>query len=356
MFSVHAYKIPFSSPFQLAGKRFETRKGLILSFTDGDVTAYGEVAPLPGFSSESLEEILTVLLQNQRELDNAFRNGESGQLLSVLHSIHKIPSLSFGLDTLQADYLAKKAGVSLCEHLFGRPFVSPKVNATLGIQDLEKALKSADNIYNDGFRTFKIKVGSDHKREIELIQRLREKFPEIQIRIDANQAWQTEEAVKKLTDFSKYNIEYCEQPVDKHDIDGMKKITASHIVPIAADEAVRSIRDAKLLIQEKACNLLILKPALFGRIGDLIVTKEWANTHSIHVVLTTAFDSIIGRTITAVLASGLGSDNRAHGLATSKFLNEPYRLPNEVHAGKYVLPDGAGITHSIDLSYFKKIA
>lgn len=101
---------------------------------------------------------------------------------------------------------------------------------------------------------------------------------------------------------------------------------------------------------------MILKPALFGRIGDLIVTKEWANTHSIHVVLTTAFDSIIGRTITAVLASGLGSDNRAHGLATSKFLNEPYRLPNEVHAGKYVLPDGAGITHSIDLSYFKKIA
>lgn len=108
MFSVHAYKIPFSSPFQLAGKRFETRKGLILSFTDGDVTAYGEVAPLPGFSSESLEEILTVLLQNQRELDNAFRNGESGQLLSVLHSIHKIPSLSFGLDTFKRITLQKK--------------------------------------------------------------------------------------------------------------------------------------------------------------------------------------------------------------------------------------------------------
>lgn len=108
MFSVHAFKIPFSTPFQLAGKRFDTRNGFVLSFTDGDVTAFGEVAPLPGFSDEKLEEILAVVLQNQRELSHAFRSGESGQLLSVLHSIHKLPSLSFGLDTLQADYLAKK--------------------------------------------------------------------------------------------------------------------------------------------------------------------------------------------------------------------------------------------------------
>ncbi len=355
MFSVHAYKIPFSSPFQLAGKRFETRKGLILSFTDGEVTAFGEVAPLPGFSSESLEKILSVLLQNQRELENAFRNNESGQLLSVLHSIHKIPSLSFGLDTLQADYLAKKAGVTLAEHLFGTLYMAPKVNATLGMQDLEVALSTADNLYNKGFQTFKVKVGADHKREIELVQRLRARFQEINIRIDANQAWNPDEAIEKLTDFSKFNIEYCEQPVNQHDMEGMKKVTATQIIAIAADEAIRSLQDAKILIRENACNLLILKPSLFGRIGDLIVTKEWANTHSIHVVLTTAFDSIIGRTITAVLASGLGSVNHAHGLATGKFLNEPGTMPNEIVSGTYLLPMGAGISQSFDLSYFKKI-
>lgn len=356
MFSVHAFKIPFSTPFQLAGKRFDTRNGFVLSFTDGDVTAFGEVAPLPGFSNEKLEEILAVVLQNQRELSHAFRSGESGQLLSVLHSIHKLPSLSFGLDTLQADYLAKKEGISLSEHLFGKTCSSPATNATIGMQDLEKALKKADNLYEAGFNTFKVKVGADHKREMELVKHLREKYRGVHIRIDANQAWNADEAKQKLIDFSNYAIEYCEQPVDKHDIEALKSITAEKILPIAADEAVRSLADAKLLIQEKACDLLILKPALFGRIGDLIVTKEWASTHSIHVVFTTAFDTIIGRTITAVLASGLGSEKHAHGLATGQFLNETGSLPIEIHAGAYQLPEGAGISYSIDLSDYKKIA
>ncbi|MBO6794306.1 MAG: o-succinylbenzoate synthase [Balneolaceae bacterium] len=356
MFSVHAFKIPFSTQFQLAGQRFETRNGLILSFTDGDITAFGEVAPLPGFSNEKLEEILAVVLQNQRELNQAFRSGESGQLLSVLHSIHKLPSLSFGLDTLQADYQAKKDGITLSKQLFGKTNPSPAANATIGMQQLEKALQKADNLNKAGFNTFKVKVGADHKREIELVKHLRENHHDVRIRIDANQAWKTDEAKQKLSDFSNYDIEYCEQPVDKHDIEAMKSITEEKILPIAADEAVRSLADAKILIKEKACDLLILKPALFGRIGDLIVTKEWASSHSIHVVFTTAFDTIIGRTITAVLASGLGSEKHAHGLATGQFLNETGPLPIEILAGAYLLPEGAGISRSIDLSYYKKIA
>ncbi len=356
MLSVYAFKIPFKTPFQLSGQRFETRNGLILSFYDGDITAFGEVAPLPGFSSENLEEVLAVVLQNQRELNQAFRNGESGQLLSVLHSIHKLPSLSFGLDTLQADYQAKKEGITLAKQLFSKSNSSPAANATIGLQQLEKALQKADNLHNAGFNTFKVKVGADHKREIELVKHLREKFHDVRIRIDANQAWNTDEAKQKLSDFSYYDIEYCEQPVDKHDIEAMKSITEEKILPIAADEAVRSLADAKTLIQEKACDLLILKPALFGRIGDLIVTKEWASSHSIHVVITTAFDTIIGRTITAVLASGLGSEKHAHGLATGQFLNESGSLPIEILAGTYLLPEGAGISRSIDLSYYKKIA
>lgn len=355
MLSYYAFKIPFKTPFRISNQVISSRNGILLVFDAGDFKAYGEVAPLPGFSKESLEQVLSVLIENQKNLESAISNDDAEQLISILDSIHSFPSLSFGLDSLILDLKSRQEGRLISDMLFNSN-LSPKVNGAIGVQDVSESVNKADALVSDGINTLKLKVGVDHQQEIKVLKKVREKYPSIKIRIDANQAWKIDDAIKYLKDFEEFDIEYCEQPVSEFDIAGMKKVKGVVKIPIAADEAVRNFQQAKTLIEENACDLLILKPSLFGRINNCIVTKDWANSHNIDVVVTTAFDTIVGRTITAVLASGLGSGKYAHGLATGRFLNEQFKIPQEIHKGTYQLPTEPGISRNIDLSYFKKIS
>ncbi len=356
MLSYYAFKIPFKTPFEISSQTLTSRNGILLVYDTGDFHAFGEIAPLPGFSKESIEQVLPVLLQNQKHLETAFKNNEADQFISILDGIHQLPSLSFGLDSLAADLGSKKNNLTLSQHLFQKQLSNPKVNGAIGINNVAESLEKAAELIKNGITTLKIKVGADNKKEREIIEAVRKKYPKVKIRIDANQAWNTNEAIELLTDLEQFDIEYCEQPVSEFELEGMKKVKESVGIPIAADEAVRSLQQAKQLIAANACDLLIIKPSLFGRIKNCIVTKEWANSHGIDVVVTTAFDTIVGRTITAVLASGLGSEKYAHGLATGRFLNEPWESLSEIHQGTYILPKAPGVGRTIDLSYFKKIS
>lgn len=356
MLSYYAFKIPFRSPFKISNQTLKVRVGILLVYNAGDFFAFGEVAPLPGFSKETIEQILPVLIENHSHLESAIRTDELDQFISIIDGIHQFPSLSFGLDALQADLTSKRKNQTLSNFFFNSSLDNPRVNGAIGIQDISQSLTKADELIKSGILTLKIKVGVDNNKERELLKAVRNSFPRVKIRIDANQAWTSNEAIKVLTDYEQFDIEYCEQPVNEHDQEGMKKVKNSVKIPIAADESVRSFKQAKSLIEQKACDLLIIKPSLFGRIKNSIVTKEWANSHGIDVVVTTAFDTIIGRTITAVLASGLGSTKYAHGLATGRFLREQGELPQEIHQGTYTLPNTPGIGRTIDLSYFKKIS
>lgn len=182
-------------------------------FDSGSFLAFGEIAPLPGFSKESIDEVLPVLVENHKHLESAFQNDEAEQLISILDAIHQFPSLSFGLDTLMLDTKSKKNGHSLAQSIFDKSGKSINVNGAVGIQDLNSGLKRAEELVESGIGTLKVKVGLDHQQEVNLINAMRSNFPDVNIRIDANQAWKTDEAINCLADFSEFEIEYCEQPV-----------------------------------------------------------------------------------------------------------------------------------------------
>ena len=117
MLSYYAFKIPFKTPFRISNQVISSRNGILLVFDAGDFQAYGEVAPLPGFSKESLEQVLSVLIENQKNLESAIRNDDAEQLISILDSIHCFPSLSFGLDSLILDLKSRQEGRLLSDML-----------------------------------------------------------------------------------------------------------------------------------------------------------------------------------------------------------------------------------------------
>lgn len=349
------YKTPFKQPFKTAIGEFSYREGIILVYEEGEIQAFGEVAPLSGFSSENLTQVETVLLQNKKFLSQGFKEGNAGQMIKVLDRIHEFPSLSFGLDTLLHDFKAKQENKPLSTLLFNRETTSIACNTTVGIKSEKETISTIRTKISEGFDTIKIKVGRDEDAEREMLKMIRKEFPFIKIRIDANQAWETDEAIRNLDSLSKLNIEYCEQPVAANDIQSLKKVTENTQIKIAADESLSNKKRALLLIEQNCCDLIILKPALIGLFENINVTKQLAETHNMEVVFTTLLDGIIGRTMTAVLASGLGSKKYAHGLATGSMFDEKKTVPELIKNGVYVIPNTSGIGNPININSLEEI-
>jgi o-succinylbenzoate synthase len=207
MLRIYTYRIPFKKPFKTAKDVFKHREGLIISYSENDITAFGEIAPLPGFSEENLDQVREVLIMNKEQLEQAFLNGNAEQTIRLLEQIHQFPSLNFGLDTLLHDLKAKKRQMSLPQLLFEEQNHTISVNAVLPIAEKDDSLRQVSKLISKGFQTLKIKVGHNFGKEIDLLNDLRTQFPVLNIRIDANQAWTTEEAILNLRNMEHLNID-----------------------------------------------------------------------------------------------------------------------------------------------------
>lgn len=356
MLKLYTYRIPFKTPFKIAEDSFTDREGLILVFEHKGITAYGEIAPLPGFSKFTLNEIILIVQLNRETLEAALIQDEFDQFIYVLNQIHDIPSLKFGLDTLAHDYKAKKAGLPLSEYLFGDTCDKKvPVNATIGITDLESTLKKAEQFSMDGFNTFKLKVGIDFKKEFEILTSLRSTFPDKNIRIDANQSWNYTEAVKNLTQCDHLNIEYCEEPLLDTETHRLSDLKQKININLAADESFRNKADAERLLKQNAVDALILKPMMFGSFSEINVTKQLAESHYTSIVLTTSLESKIGRTVTAILATGWGTKRYAHGLSTGSLLKYDLGTNQEIYSGFFHIPQKPGLGIDLNYKYLKEI-
>lgn len=357
MLKYYKYHLPFTFPLQVSGNKFFHRDGVILTYEDSELgyTAYGEIAPLPGFSNEDLYDAIEVLKANRGYINSSINDNNGEEALTVLDRIHRFPSLSFGLDTLLHDLSAKREGKTLAAYLFSDHNSKIPCNATLGIQEVKTALMKAEEYIEDGYNTLKIKVGYQITREYRIVKQLREKYPDLRIRLDANQAWLPDEAIKHLRSLEKFDIEYCEQPVLKDDIYGLKRVTDAVNIPIAADESIRNKRSAKELSFVKAMDMAIIKPTLMGTYKDIFVTKEILDTHVIETVLTTALESAVGRAAIAALSAGLGDPKYAQGLATGSFLKEDLSSDSWLNSSVVEIPEAPGLGINVDLEGLEEL-
>ncbi len=349
------YQLPLKTPFKTSSETLVQREGIILVFDHGNITAFGEIAPLPGFSEFDLNQILPILELNKKSIQSALIQGDGNQILHILNQIHAIPSLIFGLNTLLLDYRAKQAHQSMGQFLGGAQITTVPCNAVLGISTIEQTIENAQQLVSQGFNTLKFKVGSNLSNELEILEYLRHSFPTIRIRLDANQAWTEKEAIHALNKFSNYDIEYCEQPIRKENMLGLASVRKCTEIKIAADEACRNKVDAQQLLELNAVDILIIKPMMFGSFTDLSVTKKLADSHNTDIVFTTSLENKIGRTTTAILASIWGSKKYAHGLSTSSLFDDNFSSKNEVIDGHYILKDSPGLGITIDYNNFTEI-
>lgn len=284
------YQVPMDAGVVLRDRRLKTRDGLLVRLELNGAQGWGEIAPLPGFSVESLEEATDAA----RIWLNAWQKGDDAALPTL-------PSVAFGLSCALAELTAslpKAADYRAAPLCTGDP------------DELFPLLSAMP-----GEKVAKIKVGLyEAVRDGMVVNLLLEAIPDLSLRLDANRGW----TPLKAQQFAKYvnpdyraRIAFLEEPCKTRD--QSRAFAAETGIAIAWDE---SLREADFVMQaEPGVKAVVIKPTLTGSLDRVREQVAAAHAQGLTAVISSSIESSLGLTQLARIAAWL-TPNTIPGLDT----------------------------------------
>jgi O-succinylbenzoate synthase len=139
--------------------------------------------------------------------------------------------------------------------------------------------------------------------------------PGVALRVDANGVWDLDTAVDMIGRLARYDLELVEQPVAT--LDELARLRRRVTVPLAADESVRAVDDARRLAALSAADAVVLKVQPLGGVGSALRVADAAG---VPAVVTSMLETSVGIAAGLALAAALPDLPYACGLATAGVL------------------------------------
>lgn len=305
-------QIPLVTPFKTALRTVDSVNDLIVRITAEDGTVgYGEAPPTAVITGDTKESIEAAV---RGYIAPAIRGMEIDNLEEIFHSmdaaIAKNTSAKAAIDIALYDLYAKLKGMPLFE-LLGQAHPDQirtelETDLTISVNDPDEMARDSILALEKGFRILKVKVGKGGDRDVARIRAVREAVgPEAVIRVDANQGWSREEAVRTICamEDAGLDIELVEQPVSCHDFRGMQYVTEKTATPILADESVFSYEDAVRIIEEHAADYINIKLMKTGGIHEAARICDIAEKHQVKCMIGCMLESKVSVSAGAHLAA-----------------------------------------------------
>ena len=212
------------------------------------------------------------------------------------------------------------------------------INGLIWMGDRQFMKAQIKDRISQGFNCIKMKIGAiDFQSEIELLASIRKEFSikDIELRVDANGAFQSYEALEKLKILSSYDLHSIEQPIKQGQLQEMASLCEQSPLPIALDEeliGVFGVTKKKELLQIINPQYIILKPSLVGGFKGSLEWIDLANDFGIEWWVTSALESNVGLNAieqwTATLKNSL-----PQGLGTGSLFTNNFECPLKVNNG-----------------------
>lgn len=335
------YRLPLTEPLRLAGDTITQRQGYLLRLiTSEGTTAWGDAAPLPGFSAESLAETEAVLIRAVPRLRGAGLAGKNFDVFrdeSLFEDQSDLANCSayFAIESAMIQLLGQTGGESI-------PFPGKPPSTTLRLnvllpatEDIDQLREHATKAREAGYAAVKLKVGVFPLHDdIQRTRAVREVIgPNVALRLDANRAWDAQSAFIFAQAIKECYIEYIEEPVDDPVL--LPEFLATTGTPYALDETLQRPADVLMrgedlpggdgnaleffgvLLRDAAA--WVWKPTLLQR--PIVDTALQLNRKK-PVVLSSAFESGVGLAAITRYAAAYSGAGVPVGLDTYRFLAE----------------------------------
>ncbi|OIW18071.1 hypothetical protein TanjilG_19303 [Lupinus angustifolius] len=274
--------VPLIAPFTIASSRLDKVENVAIrvELSNGCV-GWGEAPVLPFVTAE----------------DQSIAMAKGAEVCGLLR---RLPALTLG------SMLEEIEGVLPGHQFASIPIVSPSEAAEL-----------ASKYYKEGFKTLKLKVGKNLNADIQVLQAIRLVNPECQFILDANEGYNSEEAVEVLEKLNEMGVTpvLFEQPVHRDDWDGLGYVANvarnRYGISVTADESCRSLADVYKIAEGNLADVINIKLAKVGVLGALNIIEK---------AKVAGLDLMIGGMVETRLAMGFAG-HLAAGLGCFKFID-----------------------------------
>ena len=319
--------LQFLKPAATSKGAYLTRELYLLELQLADGRSYrAECAPLPHLSCDDMAALPAAL-------DDWCRHPEriAADAFDIETEQSRFPALAFALESLRRQWLSGIPGL-LWDNAFTRGEACIPINGLVWMDDAEAMLAAAMEKAAMGFRCIKFKVGAlDFDAECRLLETVRATYgPErLELRVDANGAFRSDEVAEKLRSLARYHLHSIEQPLSPLDTEGLERLCRESPLPIALDESLIGMNpfgsDAAT-IRRMAPDYIVLKP---GLLGGFARSAAWANLATAHLRgwwATSALESNIGLSAIAQWCGNYPVQQH-QGLGTGRLFHTNYPSP-----------------------------
>jgi O-succinylbenzoate synthase len=308
----------------------------------------------PFYSDEWTETAWSTL----REFLSPMVVGQEVQNASVVYDLmkrvrgHRMAKAA--IETACWDLEAKTVGVPLWKHLGGVQSELP-CGVSIGIQDSpEQLIDKIDKELAAGYQRIKIKIKPGW--DLDIVRRVRTRFPDIQLMGDANSAYLLSDAqlFRALDDFK---LMMLEQPLAYDDMFDHAELQKQLQTPICLDESIKTSADAKHAIALRACRIINLKLGRVGGHAQAKVIEQTARHNQVPVWCGGMLESGIGRAHNIAMATLAGFTLPGDVSASSRYWEEDIiEPPVKVSArGTIAPPDKPGIGFDINIKRIEQL-
>ncbi len=322
MVNIETRKHTLSFTFDAGTSRgiMKEREILLLSIQDQHRTGLGEASPLPGLSKEAVDEMQVpldalgfYLLENPRYLQLAYWEELSERL-----NLKAYPALQMAVEMALLNLNNPEYIWFQTAPLLKQGYSIP-INGLIWMNEPEHMYQQGLEKWQQGYDCIKMKIGAiDFNAELEVLYRLRKLADRssLILRVDANGAFDPQEAPYQLKELAKIGIHSIEQPIAIGQWDKMHELSEQPLVSIALDEELIGAKDPERMIRAIKPQYIVLKPTLLGGFTE---TRKWialAEKHNIGWWITSALESNIGLNAIAQFVSTLNFGRNHQGLGT----------------------------------------
>jgi O-succinylbenzoate synthase len=350
-------RLPLIHFFETSFGRTTERRIILVRVVDGEgADGWGECTAGEGpfYSEEWTETAWATLKDFLAPMVVGHEVGDAASTNDLMKKVRGHRMAKAAIETACWDLEAKRAGLPLWKHIGG---VSKEIacGVSIGIQDSPDALlEKIEKELADGYQRIKIKIKPGW--DVDIVRRVRERWPEIRLMGDANSAYALSD-VKVFKTLDEYNLMMIEQPLAHDDIFDHAELQKQIKTPVCLDESVHSAEDARHAIDIGACRVINVK---LGRVGGHAEAKRVEGVcrkHSIPVWCGGMLESGIGRAHNIAMATLPGFTLPGDVSASSRYWHEDIIEPSVTVTarGTIIAPDGPGIGFDVNVAQVDRL-
>ncbi|MCD2138182.1 o-succinylbenzoate synthase [Salinicoccus halitifaciens] len=344
-------KNPFTTSFGTQTKRHIT---IVEAVNNDGLSGFGEcvAGEDPLYSEEFMDSALIAMKKYFAPLIVQNEISHPDEVWKLFVPFKKNNMAKSGIEGAVWDLYAKENDMTLAEAVGGRK-IEVDVGISLGLEDTDELLlEKIQEKVDEGYKRIKIKIKPG--RDVSMIRRVREVFPDIPLMVDANSAY-TLDDIELLKALDEFNLMMIEQPLAAGDIVDHAKLQKEIKTPICLDESIDSFQAAAAAIELGSCEIINVK---VGRVGGITQSKrihDLAAKHDIPLWCGGMLEAGVGRLHNIAITTLSNFTLPGDTASSSRYWEEDIITPEVVaEQGVVQVSDKPGIGAEVDFNKMEK--